>query len=47
MAQINWKSQVEIENEEIEKLLLPSNEELDKAKREMETINLLIELEVI
>lgn len=47
MGQILWKTQEQIDQEELERLLMPSQEEIEKAKREMETINLLIELEVV
>lgn len=47
MANIKWKSQQVIDEEGLEKLLTPSQEEIEKAQREIDTINLLIELEVI
>lgn len=47
MANIEWKTQQQIDEEELENLLIPSQEEIKKAELEMSMINLLVELEVI
>lgn len=47
MAIIKWKTIEDIELEEFEQSLIPPKEEIDKANRELETIDLLIELELL
>lgn len=47
MAEIKWKSQTEIEAEELLKSLEPSQEEVEKAKTQVLILLTLMEVELI
>lgn len=47
MPTIKWKSQEQIEQEKLDAQVKPKQEEIDKAKRDLEVIDLLVELGVI
>ena len=47
MAQIKWKTNLEIEEEKLLESLIPTKEEVEDAELEIKVINLLQDLEVI
>lgn len=44
MAEIKWKTQEEMDEEKLEQMLMPSQEEIEKAKRELEIMELVPEV---